>query len=128
MITFFVLFKPNFKILGPKLGKQINKISEYLKNVDEITCDNILQGNAVVIDGIKISSNEIDVILNKKEEHESFKKRVKLFFFNAGEETYRIIVHKTLYFLKHRYHKLKLIFILWICLHSPSRFSVILIF
>ncbi len=64
-------FKPNFKILGPKLGKQINKISEYLKNVDEITCDNILQGNAVVIDGIKISSNEIDVILNKKEEHEN---------------------------------------------------------
>ena len=64
-------FKPNFKILGPKLGKQINKISEYLKNVDEITCDNILQGNSVVIDGIKISSNEIDVILNKKEEHEN---------------------------------------------------------
>ena len=61
-------FKPNFKILGPKLGKKINKISEYLKNVDGITRDNILQGNSVVIDGIKISSNEIDVILNKKKD------------------------------------------------------------
>ena len=64
-------FKPNFKILGPKLGQQMTKISTYLKNVDKITCDNILQGNGVVIDGIKISSEEIDVIFNKKEDNEN---------------------------------------------------------
>ncbi|MBK53042.1 MAG: isoleucine--tRNA ligase [Candidatus Marinimicrobia bacterium] len=64
-------FKPNFKILGPKLGQQMNKVSKYLKNVDKITCDNILQGDGVVIDGIKISSEEIDVIFNKKEDNEN---------------------------------------------------------
>ena len=64
-------FKPNFKILGPKLGQQMNKVSKYLKNVDKITCDNILQGDGVVIDGIKIASEEIDVIFNKKEENEN---------------------------------------------------------
>ena len=39
-------FKPNFKVLGPKLGEQINVLSEYLKNVDENISNDILQGNA----------------------------------------------------------------------------------
>jgi len=64
-------FKPNFKVLGPKLGKQINVLSEYLKNVDENISNDILQGNGVVIDDIKVSSDEIDIILNKKEDNEN---------------------------------------------------------
>ena len=65
--SFLSFFKPNFKVLGPKLGKQINVLSEYLKNVDENISNDILQGNGVVIDDIKVSSDEIDIILNKKE-------------------------------------------------------------
>ena len=64
-------FKPNFKVLGPKLGKQINVLSEYLKNVDENISNDILQGYGVVIDDIKVSSDEIDIILNKKEDNEN---------------------------------------------------------
>ena len=64
-------FKPNFKVLGPKLGEQINVLSEYLKNVDENISNDILQGNGVVIDDIKVSSGEIDIILNKKEDNEN---------------------------------------------------------
>mgnify|MGYP001338892344 FL=1 len=64
-------FKPNFKVLGPKLGKQINVLSEYLKNVDENISNDILQGNGVIIDNIKVSSDEIDIILNKKENNEN---------------------------------------------------------
>ncbi|MDA9727852.1 class I tRNA ligase family protein, partial [Acidimicrobiaceae bacterium] len=64
-------FKPNFKVLGPKLGEQINFLSEYLKNVDENISNDILQGNGVVIDDIKVSSGEIDIILNKKEDNEN---------------------------------------------------------
>jgi len=64
-------FKPNFKILGPKLGNQINVLSEYLKNVDENISNDILKGNGVVIDDISISSSEIDIILNKKEKNDN---------------------------------------------------------
>ncbi len=64
-------FKPNFKVLGPKLGEQINVLSEYLKNVDENISNDIIQGNGVVIDDIKVSSGEIDIILNKKEDNEN---------------------------------------------------------
>ena len=64
-------FKPNFKVLGPKLGKQINVLSEYLKNVDENISNDILQGNGVVIDDIKVPTGEIDIILNKKEDKEN---------------------------------------------------------
>ena len=64
-------FKPNFKVLGPKLGEQINVLSEYLKNVDENISNDILQGNGVVIDDIKVSSGEIDIILNKKEDNKN---------------------------------------------------------
>ena len=64
-------FKPNFKVLGPKLGKQINILSEYLKKVDDNISNDILQGVGVVVDGIKVSSGEIDIILNKKEDNEN---------------------------------------------------------
>ena len=64
-------FKPNFKVLGPKLGEQINVLSKYLKNVDENISNDILQGNGVVVDDIKVSSGEIDIILNKKEDNEN---------------------------------------------------------
>lgn len=64
-------FKPNFKVLGPKLGKQINILSEYLKKVDDNISNDILQGNGVAIDDIKVSSGEIDIILNKKEDNEN---------------------------------------------------------
>tara|TARA_Y100000589_G_scaffold132795_1_gene126821 strand:- start:497 stop:1351 length:855 start_codon:yes stop_codon:yes gene_type:complete len=64
-------FKPNFKVLGPKLGKQINVLSEYLKNVDENISNDILQGNGVIVDNLKVSSDEIDIVLNKKEDNEN---------------------------------------------------------
>ena len=64
-------FKPNFKVLGPKLGKQINILSEYLKNVDENISNDILQGNGVIVDNLKVSSDEIDIVLNKKEDNEN---------------------------------------------------------
>ena len=59
-------FKPNFKILGPKLGNQINVLSKYLKNIDEKISGDILAGNEISVDGINISSSEIDIVLNKK--------------------------------------------------------------
>ena len=53
------------------MGKQINVLSEYLKNVDENISNDILQGNGVIVDNIKVSSDEIDIILNKKEDNEN---------------------------------------------------------
>ena len=62
---------PNFKILGPRLGKEITAVTEFLKNVNENLSDDIFSGKGIIVGGIKVSSNEIDVILNKKEDNEN---------------------------------------------------------
>ena len=47
------------------------QLSEYLKNVDENISNDILQGNGVIVDNLKVSSDEIDIVLNKKEDNEN---------------------------------------------------------
>ena len=61
-------FKPNFEILGPTLGKDINKIVKYLKNISTEQKNLLLENKTTEVDGITINLEDIDINLIKKEE------------------------------------------------------------
>ena len=60
-------FKPNFEILGPSLGKDINKIVKYLKNISDDEKILLLENKTTEVDGITINLEDINMNLTKKE-------------------------------------------------------------
>ncbi|MFL2636645.1 MAG: isoleucine--tRNA ligase [Flavobacteriaceae bacterium] len=42
--------KPNFKTLGPKLGKKLSKVITYINELDDLDIEKIELGNSIVID------------------------------------------------------------------------------
>ncbi len=42
--------KPNFKTLGPKLGKKLSKVIAYINELDDLDIEKIELGNSIVID------------------------------------------------------------------------------
>jgi isoleucyl-tRNA synthetase len=60
-------FKPNFEILGPSLGKDINKIVKYLKNITDDEKILLLENKTTEVDGITINLEDININLTKKE-------------------------------------------------------------
>jgi isoleucyl-tRNA synthetase len=60
-------FKPNFEILGPSLGKDINKIVKYLKNISDDEKIFLLENKTTEVDGITINLEDININLTKKE-------------------------------------------------------------
>ena len=60
-------FKPNFEILGPNLGKDINKIVKYLKNITSEEKNLLLENKTTEVDGITINLEDININLTKKE-------------------------------------------------------------
>ena len=42
--------KPNFKTLGPKLGKKLSKVIAYIDELDDLDIEKVESGNSIVID------------------------------------------------------------------------------
>ena len=59
-------FKPNYEKLGPSLGKDINKVAKYLKNITNEQKKNLLESDTIDAAGLKISVEDIIVNLTKK--------------------------------------------------------------
>ena len=64
--------KPNFQILGPKLGKDINKVVSYLSKLDDSEKRDLLQQSNFLIENLDIKVSEIDIKLSSKSESENF--------------------------------------------------------
>ncbi len=60
-------FKPNFQILGPKLGNDIGKVSNFLKNLSNEDLLKLLKKTPIDVAGIKIEPNELLLNLTKKQ-------------------------------------------------------------
>ena len=59
-------FKPNYEKLGPSLGKDINKVAKYLKNISDDQKKLVLASETIDVDGLKINVEDIIVNLTKK--------------------------------------------------------------
>ena len=59
-------FKPNYEKLGPSLGKDINKVAKYLKNITNEQKKHLLESDTIDAAGLKISVEDIIVNLTKK--------------------------------------------------------------
>ena len=59
-------FKPNYEKLGPSLGKDINKVAKYLKNISDDQKKLLLGSETIDVDGLKINVEDIIVNLTKK--------------------------------------------------------------
>ena len=59
--------KPNYPSLGPKLGKEINKFTEFLSELSQNDIENLISNTYLKFDNKKISITDIDVRLTKKE-------------------------------------------------------------
>ena len=59
-------FKPNYEKLGPSLGKDINKVAKYLKNISDDEKKLLLGSETIDIDGLKVNVEDIIVNLTKK--------------------------------------------------------------
>ena len=64
--------KPNFKILGPKFGKEINKIRKFLSELEDAQKRNLLNKSNFNIDNIEIDLSEIEVKLTAKTDNANF--------------------------------------------------------
>ena len=64
--------KPNFQMLGPKLGKDINKVVSYLSNLDDSEKRALLKQSNFLIENLDIKVSEIDIKLSSKSESENF--------------------------------------------------------
>jgi isoleucyl-tRNA synthetase len=64
--------KPNFQMLGPKLGKDINKVVSYLSNLDDSEKRALLKQSNFLIENLDIKISEIDIKLSSKSESENF--------------------------------------------------------
>ena len=42
--------KPNFKTLGPKLGKKLSKVIAYINELDDLDIEKVESGNSIIID------------------------------------------------------------------------------
>ena len=59
-------FKPNYEKLGPSLGKDINKVAKYLKNISDDQKKLLLGSETIDVDGLKVNVEDIIVNLTKK--------------------------------------------------------------
>ena len=59
-------FKPNYEKLGPSLGKDINKVAKYLKNITNEQKKHLLESDTIDAAGLKINVEDIIVNLTKK--------------------------------------------------------------
>ena len=59
-------FKPNYEKLGPSLGKDINKVAKYLKNISDDQKKLLLGSKTIDVDGLKVNVEDIIVNLTKK--------------------------------------------------------------
>ena len=64
--------KPNFQMLGPKLGKEINKVVSYLSNLDDSEKRALLKQSNFLIENLDINVSEIDIKLSSKTKSENF--------------------------------------------------------
>jgi isoleucyl-tRNA synthetase len=64
--------KPNFQMLGPKLGKDINKVVNYLSNLDDSEKRALLKQSNFLIENLDIKVSEIDIKLSSKSDSENF--------------------------------------------------------
>ena len=59
-------------MLGPKLGKDINKVVSYLSNLDDSEKRALLKQSNFLIENLDIKVSEIDIKLSSKSENENF--------------------------------------------------------
>jgi len=59
-------FKPNYEKLGPSLGKDINKVAKYLKNISDDQKKLLLGSETIDVGGLKVNVEDIIVNLTKK--------------------------------------------------------------
>jgi len=59
-------FKPNYEKLGPSLGKDINKVAKYLKDITNEQKKHLLESDTIDAAGLKINVEDIIVNLTKK--------------------------------------------------------------
>ena len=59
-------------MLGPKLGKDINKVVSYLSNLDDSEKRALLKQSNFLIENLDIKVSEIDIKLSSKSESENF--------------------------------------------------------
>jgi len=64
--------KPNFQILGPKFGKEINKIRKFLSELEDVQKRDLLNKTKFNIDNIEIDVSEIEVKLTAKTDNVNF--------------------------------------------------------
>ena len=61
-------FKPNFEVLGPTLGKDINKVSKYLSNITEDQKKSLFEQSSIVIDNLNVNIEDIEIKIKKKKD------------------------------------------------------------
>ncbi|MCB9201428.1 MAG: isoleucine--tRNA ligase [Flavobacteriales bacterium] len=54
--------KPNFKVLGPKLGKDIKTVSQKLQNLTKEEIQNFESSGSITVDNHKISLEEVEIL------------------------------------------------------------------
>ena len=62
------IFKPDYKKLGPKLGKKIGSVANLLKNLNTENSNKILNSEGILLDGIEIQNEDIEVQIKPKED------------------------------------------------------------
>ena len=62
------IFKPDYKKLGPKLGKKIVSVANLLKNLNTENSNKILNSEGILLDGIEIQNEDIEVQIKPKED------------------------------------------------------------
>jgi isoleucyl-tRNA synthetase len=62
------IFKPDYKKLGPKLGKKIGNIANKLKNLSPEDAERILDFEAITVDGIELQNEDIEIQLKPKKD------------------------------------------------------------
>ena len=58
--------KPNFPVLGPKLGKRMGELSKALKSIPEKAVQSLENGEEIEVIGLKLNSESLDIIKKAK--------------------------------------------------------------